>query len=205
MIKIIVNAPKGGVGKTTLATNIALYLSKKNKKVWALDLAQGRQMTKALERDSSFSSDNKIDTREAESIPQTFSGARSYDYLVADTDDYFEIIKELANRGAIQGWKIIVPIVDEYNGLERIPEELGALFLTTMFKGGEVLNLNIIPNKVEDPVSISNIKSKLEEYNLEEFLSSNYISFCTSEPPYYIDNEEFYIDIKELLDEMGVI
>ncbi|MFM6453234.1 MAG: AAA family ATPase [Planktothrix sp.] len=49
MIKIVVNATKGGVGKTTVATNIALLLAQQNKRVWALDLAGRSRMARFLQ------------------------------------------------------------------------------------------------------------------------------------------------------------
>ncbi|MDT0172903.1 AAA family ATPase [Exiguobacterium sp. BRG2] len=209
MIKILINAPKGGVGKTTIATNIALYLAQSSKKVWALDLAQGEQMTIALSNTPEFDSRqtiNKIETSELESIPKNFPGASQFDFLVADTDDYLEIIKDLANHGATNGWRVIVPIVDEYNGLERIPKEIGGLFITSMFKGtGFNLTLKMVPNKIEDTESIHNIITKLEEHGIESFISKNFISYCEAEPPYYIQDEDFNNEIEDLLKEVGVI
>jgi len=179
MIKILVNAPKGGVGKTTLATNIALYLAEKNHRIWAMDLAQGEQMTKALKKTEYFDEEqtiNKIETRELESIPTELRGVRNYDFLVADTDDYLEIIKDLADQGISRGWNVIIPIVDEYNGLQRIPDEIGSLLVSYMFTGKLDFELIIVPNKITNSDSINNIKSELENKNIEEFISSTHIS-----------------------------
>ncbi|MGT4651177.1 nucleotide-binding protein [Bacillus cereus group sp. BfR-BA-01330] len=208
MIKILINAPKGGVGKTTLATNIALYLAKNNHRVWALDLAQGQQMTTALKVTEHFNEEqtaNKIETRELESIPQRFNGVRNYDFLVADTDDYLEIIKDLADRGISRGWKVIVPIMDEYNGLQRIPQEIGALFVSSMFTGELDFNLKIVPNKIIDIDSIEKIRIQLENHGIEEFISESYITNCEAEAPYYINEENFNEGIRVLLEEIEVI
>lgn len=208
MIKILVNAPKGGVGKTTLATNIALYLARIGKRVWALDLAQGEQMTKELIKTDFFNSSqtvNKIETRELESIPRNFRGARQFDVLVADTDDYLEIIKDLARHGISNAWKVVVPVVDEYNGLQRIPNEIKALLLTINFRGNSTLNLKMIPNKVENNDSIENIKSKLSEHGVEGYLCDCYISYCDATPPFYINDTDFNNEITDLLKEIGVI
>lgn len=208
MIKILVNAPKGGVGKTTLATNIALYLAQNNNKVWALDLAQGEQMTKALKETIYFSqnqTENKIETKELQSIPKKLTGVRNYDFLVADTDDYLEIIKDLADQKISKGWNVIIPIVNEYNGLKRIPDEIGALFISYMFTGLLKFKLKIVPNKVTNEESIEKIKSALTEHNIERFMSEVYISDCQSEAPYYINEDQFKSEIDNLLKEIGVI
>lgn len=208
MIKILVNSPKGGVGKTTLATNIAIYLAQNRYKVWALDLAQGEQMTTALKVTGFFNKEqksNKIETSELDSIPAKFNGARNYDVLVADSDDYFEIIKDLADREISKGWKIIVPIIDEFNGLERIPNEIGALCISYMFAGKMDFDLKIVPNKISNIASITKIQKKLEEQGIGGFMSESYIADCKSEPPYYISEENFYNEIGSLLKEVGVI
>ncbi|WP_371380594.1 AAA family ATPase [Sporomusa aerivorans] len=208
MIKILVNSPKGGVGKTTLATNIAIYLAQNQYKVWAFDLAQGEQMTTALKVTEFFNEEqksNKINTSELDSIPKKFNKASNYDVLVADTDDYFEIIKDLADREISKGWKIIVPIIDEYNGLQRIPKEIGALCVSYMFAGKMDFDLKIVPNKISNLASITKIKKKLEEQGIEGFMSESYITDCKSEPPYYINEKNFYNEIRTLLKEVGVI
>jgi chromosome partitioning protein len=69
VLKIVVNATKGGVGKTTVATNIALLLAQQNYRVWALDLAGRSRMGKFLESTGHFANDkNKIDIRETCSL-----------------------------------------------------------------------------------------------------------------------------------------
>lgn len=208
MIKILINAPKGGVGKTTLATNIALYLAKNNHRVWALDLAQGQQMTTALKGTEHFDQEqttNKIETRELESIPVRLPGVSKYDFLVADTDDYLEIIKDLADQGKSKGWNVIVPIMDEYNGLQRIPQEIGALLVSSMFTGKLDFNLKIVPNKIIDTSSIEEIRVQLENHKIDRFISESYISNCEAEAPYYIDKKNFNEEIRVLLKEIEVI
>lgn len=91
MIKIVVNATKGGVGKTTVATNIALLLAQQDYRVWTLDLAGRSRMANFLESSYFNNSFNKIDIRETTPLPNSFPGAKNYDFLVADTDDYYEV------------------------------------------------------------------------------------------------------------------
>lgn len=208
MKKILINAPKGGVGKTTLATNIALMLAREGYRVWALDLAQGRQMSTYLSCTDEFDNKNKIEVKELESIPLNFPGASQFDFLVVDTDDYHKIISDLSDPKKSNGWKIIVPIVDEYNGLQRIPEELSALMLAIMLKSQPKLNLKAFGNKIQKnspESSINNIKEALEKKGVENLLGTSYITLCESQPPYYIDNTQFSTELKEILEEMGAL
>jgi chromosome partitioning protein len=113
VLKIVVNATKGGVGKTTVATNIALLLAQQNKRVWALDLAGRSRMGNFLKSIDYFANDrNKIDIRETEPLPDNFPGASNYDFLVADTDDYYEVPAAVVTK---RGWRLIVPVVPKYD------------------------------------------------------------------------------------------
>ena len=120
MKKILINSPKGGVGKTTLATNIALYLAQSGLKVLACDFAQGLQMSKDLVDQENIT----VYENEAGEIPAKFKG--KFDYAVADTDDSFHVIGSLIELG--KKWTVIVPIVNERNGLVRIPLELSRAY-----------------------------------------------------------------------------
>ncbi|GAA6617939.1 AAA family ATPase [Scytonema sp. NUACC26] len=50
MLKLVINSPKGGVGKTTIATNAALLLASRGMKVLALDLAGGLRMSNYIRK-----------------------------------------------------------------------------------------------------------------------------------------------------------
>lgn len=207
MIKILVNAPKGGVGKTTLSTNIALLLARKGHKVWALDLAQGEQMTKYLSRTPEFGAQtgNIIETRELETIPTNFPGASNFDFLVADTDDYYKIIADLSDAGVSRGWRIIVPIINEYNGLERIPEEISALMMARLFNGADRLNMKIFANNVVEVTTDSvNILEALKQRGIDNLFGAAFIPHCQSAPPYFINDPDFCEKLQELLEEMGI-
>ncbi len=147
MLKLVINSPKGGVGKTTIATNAALLLASEGKKVLALDLAGGQLMSKYI-RERQAEEKKKyqgIDIRgdELGELPINIKGARGYDVMVADTDDYYKILDNLVDPKR-RGWRAIAPIVpDDAVGLERISEELGILANQQAIAGGKI---NLIEN-----------------------------------------------------------
>lgn len=204
MIKILVHSPKGGVGKTTFATNIALFLARKGYRVWALDLAQGLLMTRELNNAQEFkNSCNKIESNELGTVPNSFTGARNYDYLVADTDDYYNIMADLANDTVVRGWRVVVPVVNEKYGLIRIPEEIHQVMTANMLKG-QSPTMRLFVNKVTSDQDFESVNAALTEKALEGLLSNQEIPMCNSQEPYYIDDEEFEQAIGGLLEEMGV-
>ena len=208
MIKILVNASKGGVGKTTVAANIALFLAERGYRVWAMDFAQGRQLTSTLMGRECFSDvqrENKIETKELQTMPKKFPGASKFDFLVVDTDDYYEILVEMANESIVKGWNVIIPIMDEYYGLERISSEIKVVITSYILTGEIKFKLNIVPNKIDNPDSTTNIFNALEKNGIERFMTNNYLSKCNSTPPYYIDDVVFHHEIELLLNEMGVL
>ncbi len=98
MLKLVINSPKGGVGKTTIATNAALLLASQGKKVLVLDLAGGLKMSKYIEDKKKENPDiygsigiNK-DFNEYDEIPSSVPKASFYDVMIADTDDYYKIL-----------------------------------------------------------------------------------------------------------------
>lgn len=165
-------------------------------------------MTIALENRELFGenqNENKIQTNELESIPRRFPGQRAYDYLVVDTDDYYEIIKDLADGRVSRNWYVIVPIMDEYNGLQRITKEIRAVMVTYMLTGNVNFNLKLVPNKISDQTSLRNIYNELSENGLGRYMSDGFINNCISSPPYFIDDTEFHHDVEQVLNEIGVI
>ena len=188
MIKIVVNATKGGVGKTTVATNIALLLAQQNHRVWALDLAGRSRMASFLESTNYFTNGtNKIDRRETEPLPDSFPGAKNYDFLVADTDDYYEVPAAVVTKS---GWRLIVPVVPEYDpvGLEDIVKETASilnfgLLIGSIPKARIVVNNRVPPESYDHYDQLHrNVHNLLQDASISEFLSSNWLPYVRVSP-----------------------
>lgn len=208
MLKIVVNAPKGGVGKTTLATNISLFLARQGKRVWALDLAQGGLMSEDLEASQDFNNpENKIDTRELEELPLNFPGASQFDVLVADTDDYYKIQSNLLDENR-KGWRVIVPLIpSDPKGCRRITKETAKLAGAALVSSSSI-NLQVVINKcIPDDYSSEReeVESLMEEKGILTLLSSEWIPFSTGKDPYYLEDPDFFDSIEKLLISIGVI
>lgn len=203
MKKILVNSPKGGVGKTTISTNIALILADMGYRVWALDLAQGSLMTKVLENHSLFkdSDIHRIQSKELELLPKRYTGARSYDFLVVDTDDYYEVLVDLIGN---RGWYVAVPIVDRYYELERIPQEISEV-LKVAYVNSQKIQLSVIHNMSNGVASHENIRKRLSEFGLKYLLLNSKIEYCNNYAPYFLKDRTFYQQLKSAMSEMGVI
>ncbi len=204
MIKIVVHSPKGGVGKTTLATNIALFLARKGHKVWAYDLAQGGLMTDFLKPTNEFldQSGNTITTEEMGELPISFPGAKDFDYLVADTDDYYKIMANLLEKKRT-GWRAVAPIVPgDQNGLIRIPQETAKLMLGG-FMAGQRPNLFIVMNCCpldSAPAGFEEISKALDRHALQPLLTEAWVPKAEARyHPFFIDQKEFREAIERLL------
>jgi chromosome partitioning protein len=211
MIKIVVHSPKGGVGKTTLATNIAIFLARQGHRVLAYDLAQRGRMTDFLKAKPEFSktATNEIRTEELGELPvDSVDGGRSFRYLVADTDDYYQILANLLEKNR-RGWRAIAPIVwDDQTGLEDIPREIGKLMTEAMLEGGQRPKLFVVANKcplnsaAEALVAVS---KALERHGIRSLLREAWIPKADDTyHPYFIDQPEFSNAISELLESIEV-
>jgi chromosome partitioning protein len=211
VIKIVVNSPKGGVGKTTIAMNTALYLARRHKRVWALDLAQGGLMTDQLRTTEEFSGENphnRLDTQELGELPLEFPGSRKFAYLVADTDDYFKILENLLDEKR-RGWRVITPILaGDYNGLERIPKEIRVLMTGGLLLGERPI-LRIIINRcaaVAYEAMRAAVSKHLTEHGIVTLLADSWIpeaSFAAA--PYFINETAFADSVRRMLSEIGII
>lgn len=208
MIRIVVNSPKGGVGKTTLAINIALLLARSGKKVWALDLAQGGQMSKFLRQSGDFSDTSgcKIDVDDLGELPLKFPGASNFDFLVADTDDYHKILENLLDEKR-RGWRILTPIVaSDFMGLSRIPDELSLVMTAAMLEGNRIPAQIVLnktqPNNLTEDREI--VRNALLEKGISSLLSDSYIPLCSSMPPFFINDSHFESELRSALASLGV-
>jgi chromosome partitioning protein len=176
MIKFVINTPKGGVGKSTTATNIALLLARSNFSVMAVDLAAGLLMSQALGSCHEFQegSNSIIVRQEGQPIPQSFRGSSNYHYAVLDTDDSFTVASDLL-LGSRSGWRVIAPVNPfDSVGLTRIPKEIRAVMLTTLLTPSQ-LRLSIVANMAHGgnvELGHSQLFEKLEENGIASLLSN---------------------------------
>lgn len=208
MLKIVVHAPKGGVGKTTLATNISLFLAKQGKRVWALDLAQGGLMSDDLKASQHFeTSIHKIEIQELEELPVKFPGSSKFDVLVADTDDYYKIQSNFLDK-IHKGWRVIVPLVpSDPKGCKRIAKETKKIARAALVSSSQI-NLKIVINKSNSDDYTSDreeVESLMKQEGIFSLLSSEWIPFSTAKDPYYIHDPNFSESIEKLLISIGVI
>ncbi|AFZ50784.1 nucleotide-binding protein [Dactylococcopsis salina] len=206
MIKIVVNATKGGVGKTTVATNIALLLAQQDYRVWALDLAGRSRMANFLESSYFNNGFNKIDIRETTPLPNSFPGAKNYDFLVADTDDYYEVPATVVTQ---KGWRLIIPVVPQYDpvGLEDIVKETASLLnfglITDFIPKARIIVNNRFP--ADDYLQLHNhVYQLLEQRSIDEFLSPHWLP-CVNLPPLdFSSNQDFSQSLLSVLNELNL-
>ena len=213
MLKLVIHSPKGGVGKTTIATNITLILASQGKKVLALDLAQGSMMSSYLEGKRKEQPEKysaiEIRTEELGELPTQIKGARNYDVMVADTDDYYEILNNLVDPKR-RGWRALAPIVpDDAIGLNRIAKELGVVASKQVI-ASKKFPLKILPNRCgmtnDIPTDLTIIQNVLEEVGILSLMSQNYLPNAhSSNPPIFIEEDrDFCQKIENVLSEIGV-
>lgn len=211
MIKLVVNTPKGGVGKTTTATNIALLLARYGYRVMAVDLAAGLLMSQTLASYLEFSYENgcTIVQKEAQAIPQTFPGATSYDYAVLDTDDTFTVAEDLL-LGTRPSWKIISPVnPNDAVGLSRIPREIRAIVLATLLTPSQ-LSLSIVTNMAyggDNQDGYNRLHQQLSDNSIATLLSSTVLphgNIISTTPLVLLDDTDYSDSLVKLLRSMGV-
>lgn len=210
---ILVNAPKGGVGKTTLSTNIALYLKRQGYKVLAFDTAQGELMTRQLKKSGYFSNpDINILTEELEVSYTNPLKKRlinnQVDFIVVDTDDYFKVLTEFPSSVPTNiELLILVPIVDEPNTRERITQEINTILIhSTTSKNA--ITLRLVCNKCTSKLKNrpKKILESLSKVHLDQLLTEQMIHLAHHKySPYYIDCPIFNSEIESLLKELKVI
>jgi chromosome partitioning protein len=209
MLKIVVNTPKGGVGKTTTATNISLYLARHGRRVWALDFAGGLLMSNILRNSPEFGpgTSNLIETHEGQRIPQIFPGASNFDVAVLDTDDAFTVAEDLL-LGSRVGWRVVAPVNPyDYLALDRVPREIRSV-ATAGFLAPDRLGIYIVTNIAhsgEPQHGYDELGNALQQQGIRSLLVNTIIPHGQSNsPPIFIDDSNYARSIGILLAEIGV-
>jgi chromosome partitioning protein len=207
MIKLLVNTPKGGVGKTTTATNIALLLACQGHRVMAVDLAGGLLMSRTLSTTAEFAedSDNIIRQMEGEGVPENFSGASSFDYAVIDTDDSFVVSADLL-RGTRTGWRVLSPVFPyDRVGLDRIPRELRAVLTAVALTPSEV-RVHVFANMAHGgdiSEGQNRLREAFERHSIESTLLEAYLPHAPlASAPVLLDDPEYRASLQSLLAEV---
>ncbi|WP_323315165.1 nucleotide-binding protein [Limnoraphis robusta] len=198
------NATKGGVGKTTVATNIALLLAQQDQRVWALDLAGRSRMAKFLQSTPGFANGiNKIDIKETELLPDSFPESNNYDFLVADTDDYYQIPATVVTR---RGWRLIIPIDPKDKvGVKDIIQETASLLnygLLTDFIPKARIVVNNRSNDNDYQLLHSKVHTLCQEASIDDFLSSHWLPFVNLDPFDFTSNDVFSKSLLSIIDEV---
>lgn len=209
---IVVNAPKGGVGKTTTAVNLSIFLYNKGLNIVGYDVAQGELFSKQI------AEYNKITIKMfTEELSQKVSNDLSeycrknkVDFIIVDTDDYYDVFFDFIddfNKVTDDNVNIIVPFPNGYQERERIPDDLRKVVLGLKMSGKE-RNIFIFCNKMSKSAKTRNKKvlNSLENVGIGNLLIDSVISMGENEvEPYYIEGKLFSEQVSKLVEEINIL
>lgn len=209
---IIVNTPKGGVGKTTTSTNIAKLLDEMGYKILVYDVAQGLKFSERFEEEKSKGNWSGIVYQDelADELNKSIKKIikkEKIDYVVVDTDDYYEILfklydsaKEISNDNCI----VIAPLTSGEEEIERVARDLSLRGNGYMGK----INIKVVGNRIPKQSQKLNNKftSKFTNYGLDKLVASTFIRECKQDYyPFFISNIDYRNEIISLLKEVKIL
>jgi chromosome partitioning protein len=184
---IAVSNLKGGVGKTTITTNIAVCFAQRGRSVCIVDTDLGQQSS------MEWSSNRAEKSADAIHIPVFGIQVKQINREVEELQKKFDIVMidgtpqltEIADRTILASDIIIVPVapsIYDFRGFERFYERFEQLKGTKEAKGEQVKAFVLI-NKMNDNTNLGKqIQEALEEYQIPKLKSRlvNRISYADS-------------------------
>lgn len=182
---IAVSNLKGGVGKTTVTTNIAVCFAQRGKSVCIVDTDLGQQSS--MEWASNRADDNAL------RVPVFGVQVKQINREVEELQKRFDIVlidgtpqlTEIADRTILASDIIIVPVapsIYDFRGFEKFYDRFEQLKGTKEAKG-EKVEAFVLLNKINESTKLGKqIQEALEEYQIPKLKTrmANRISYADS-------------------------